>query len=234
MNKFAEIPFKLNTLDLFYIRTSIFAALKENLQIFHGKLLDFGCGQMPYKEFILKNTLVREYLGLDINKALKYDKTTKPDFYWDGKSIPLDDNSFDCILATEVLEHCPNPELTLREIYRVLKAEGILFFTVPYLWPLHEVPNDEYRYTSFSLQRHLGSTGFNNIEIKSLGGWNASLAQMLGLWARRSEISTSKYKRRIFSFILKPIIKYLIKHDNKNDIFKEGMMITGFYGTAQK
>jgi len=88
-------------------------------------------------------------------------------------------------IATEVFEHCPDPEIVMKEIWRVLKLGGILFFTVPFLWNLHETPYDEYRYTPFALKRHLTQSGFTEIEIKAMGGWDAALAQMLGLWVRR-------------------------------------------------
>jgi SAM-dependent methyltransferase len=121
----------------------------------------------------------------------------------------------------------------LKEVYRVLKKDGIFFFTVPFLWNLHEVPHDEYRYTPFSLQRHLENSGFRDINIKATGGWHASMAQMLGLWVRRSPLHP--LKRKWFSILLKPVIKQLILKDSMSTpMFVEGQMITGLYGTAKK
>lgn len=233
MKNFTEILFTTENLDRYYIRNSILLALKNHLALFQGSLLDVGCGKMPYKDFILKNSEVANYTGLDIENALKYDKTVQPDYFWDGKKMPLNDNSFNTIIATEVLEHCPDPEIVLKEVYRVLDKKGLFFFTVPFLWNLHEVPNDEYRYTPFSLERHLKNSGFNNIEIKATGGWHASMAQMLGLWVRRSPMKETK--RKYLSRILKPVIKKLIKLDKRENVtFKDGQMITGLYGTAIK
>lgn len=230
---FINILFTIENLDRYYIRTSIFNALKESLIYFKGNLLDIGCGKMPYKNYILEHSAVKKYVGLDIENALEYEKSIKPDYTWDGKRMPFETNSFESAFGTEVLEHCPEPEIVLKEVYRVLKPEGIFFFTVPFLWNLHEVPHDEYRYTPFSLQRHLENAGFRGIEIKATGGWHASMAQMLGLWVRRSPIS--KRKQKWLSIILKPIIGYLIKLDkNKTVYFVEGQMITGLYGTAKK
>ncbi|WDF62878.1 class I SAM-dependent methyltransferase [Flavobacterium sp. KACC 22763] len=230
---FINISFKTENLDRFYVRTSVFNALKAILPKFENNLLDIGCGKMPYKEYILKNSSVDNYVGLDIEEALIYDSNIYPDFTWDGKKMPFEDDSFDCAFGTEVLEHCPNPEVVLKEVYRVLKSEGIFFFTVPFLWNLHEVPHDEYRYTPFSLKRHLENSGFNNIEIKALGGWHASMAQMLGLWLRRSPMNP--IKRKVLSFLLKPIVLFLIKKDKNLKVnFIEGQMITGLYGIAKK
>jgi len=84
------------------------------------------------------------------------------------------------------MEHCKEPEIVLKEIYRVLKPESIFILKVPFLRNLHEVPNDEYRYTPYSLERHLKNSGFSNIEVKATGGRHVSMAQMLGLWVRRN------------------------------------------------
>ena len=75
-------------------------------------------------------------------------------------SIELEDESVDCVLLTEVLEHCPEPRIVLAEVYRVLRRPGLVFMTVPFLWPLHEVPFDEVRYTPFCLRRHFEQAGF--------------------------------------------------------------------------
>lgn len=232
-DNFINVPFSIGNLDRYQIRTSIFQALKNNLSEFKGNLLDVGCGKMPYKKFILENSSVKKYTGLDIENALQYDTDVKPDFTWDGITMPLNDNSFDTAFATEVLEHCPEPKIILNEIYRVMKPGGCFFLTVPFLWNLHETPHDEYRYTPFALKRLLREAGFKDIEIKATGGWHASMAQMVGLWVRRAPMNDRK--RSLFSQVLKPIIKKLIKIDKFSSIeFKEGQMITGLYGTAYK
>ena len=233
MGVFMNLQLELSNLDNYYIRTSIFDRLKKTLPLFNGQLLDIGCGKMPYRDYILNNSNVEKYTGLDIESAITYDQSVKPDFTWDGNVMPFDDHSFDCAFGTEVLEHCPDPEKILKEVHRVLKPGGVFFFTVPFLWPLHEVPHDEYRYTPFSLERKLNNTGFNTIKIQATGGWHASMAQMLGLWVRRSDMPNSK--RKILSVILKPVIKKLITMDtNKKVTFKESQMITGLTGIAYK
>ncbi|WP_167342347.1 class I SAM-dependent methyltransferase [Nonlabens sp. SY33080] len=233
MNSFTKLHFSTSQLDLYYIRTSIFNALCKSLPMFKGDLLDIGCGKMPYKEYILENAAVDSYLGLDIENALIYDETVKPDVTWDGVQMPFKDASFDTAFGTEVLEHCPEPDVTLKEVYRVLKSDGVFFFTVPFLWNLHEAPNDYYRYTPFALELHLKEAGFQDIELYATGGWHASMAQMLGLWVKRSPMSS--LKKKIGATCLKPIIKALIKWDSKQKVeLKDGQMITGLYGTAIK
>jgi SAM-dependent methyltransferase len=230
---YLNIEYAKANLDKYYIRHSILNSLNNNLEKFNGNLLDIGCGKMPYKKYILQNSLVTRYIGLDIENALEYDASSKPDFTWDGITMPFENNHFETAFGTEVLEHCPKPDIILSEVNRVLKPGGTFFFTVPFLWPLHEVPHDEFRYTPFSLKRLLEESGFENIDIKANGGWHASMAQMLGLWARRAPLSNQR--RKIFSIILKPVIRYLIKIDKYSNVsFNESQMITGLYGIAYK
>jgi SAM-dependent methyltransferase len=228
---FIHIPFTAGNLDRYQVRVSILHALNEALPLFKGRLLDVGCGRMPYRQYILDNAKVSSYTGMDLHNALVYDTRVKPDILWDGKRIPIPDGSFDSAMATEVLEHVPDPTATLREVHRVLVPGGTFFFTVPFLWNLHEVPHDEYRYTPFSLQRHLAEAGFRKITLQAMGGWHASLAQMLGLWVRRAPMSP--FKRSMLSWLLKPLARFLLSKDRKPaPPFREGQMITGLYGWA--
>lgn len=230
---FLNIPFTIENLDRYYVRTSIFKAIVNSLVNLKGDLLDIGCGKMPYKDFILKNSSVEKYIGLDIENARQYDTSVTPDFIWDGIQMPFEDNSFDTAFATEVLEHCPEPHVILNETFRVMKSGGCFFFTVPFLWNLHEVPHDEYRYTPFALQKLLTKAGFKNIEMKATGGWHASMAQMLGLWVRRSPMA--ERKRTMLSIVLKPVIHHLFKLEKYSAVkFTEGQMITGLSGIAYK
>ena len=226
---FLKPPLSPDNMDLYSVRSSILRALNEFLPRCRGTILDVGCGQMPYRSVI--EPKAESYLGLDILNP-SYQQSIKPDLVWDGKSIAMKSFAVDCALATELFEHLPDPLAVLQEIYRVLKPGGLLFFTVPFLWPLHDIPYDEYRYTPFSLKRNLESAGFENIDIKPLGGWNASLAQMIGLWINRSglpECDRKKYAEQFF-----PLYRDLIESDKTTSNFSSQAMFTGLYGTASK
>jgi SAM-dependent methyltransferase len=217
------------TLEVFIVRRAIVEALSVQVPKLRGTLVDIGCGYMPYKPLVLAPpSKVERYIGIDLHD----NAYQRPDLEWDGYTLPLRDNSADCALATEVFEHCPDPERIMGEVLRVLKPGGVLFFTVPFLWPLHDVPHDEYRYTPFALERHLGSAGFAQVQLKALGGWDASLAQMIGLWILRRPMSPQK--RAILSTLAVPVVSYLAKHDKPPTEFYESSMITGISGTAVK
>jgi SAM-dependent methyltransferase len=231
MDNFTRIPLTIKNLDTYVHRTAILSAIKESLPLFSGRVLDYGCGKMPYKNFLLEHAGVTEYIGLDIETALDYDNT-QPDVVWDGIVMPFPDGFFDVVFATEVFEHIHVLDHALLEIHRVLKQGGMLFFTIPYVWPLHEVPNDEYRYTPFALEKSFKQAAFSEITIKPTGGWNAALAQMLGLWVRRKPMS--KNRRKLFSHIMRPVITLLLRRDVKPADFKENTMIPGLYGIVRK
>ena len=229
---FTNIQLDADYPDWFYVRRSILQFIQNKLMYMKGNLLDVGCGIMPYKELILNGGKVTSYTGLDFENSLDEEYAMgKPDFFWKGEIIPAADNSYDTILATEFFEHCPEPERIMKEIRRVLRKDGVLIFTVPFLWNLHLVPYDEYRYTPYSLKRHLTFAGYSEINLEALGGFDASLAQMLAIWLHQRPMS--KLQKKILSTLLLPIIKKLIEKDkifDKDKLFFGGSMITGIGG----
>jgi SAM-dependent methyltransferase len=237
---FIDPKLRLCSMDIFIIRRAIFAALKQVLPILSGTMIDVGCGQMPYRETIMSFGQVKNYIGLDLEQNEFY--RNSPDLTWDGLTILLKDNSVDCAMATEFFEHCPEPELVMKEICRVLRPGGKMFFTVPFLWPLHDVPNDQYRYTPFSLKRHLTESGFNKIHLHALGGWNECLAQMIGLYVRRKPMCTSV--KLLASFLALPLMYLLSRNvgavdqnkciETSQTDFTESNMISGIWGVAYK
>jgi len=228
-DEFLNPQYAPDTLDLAGVRRSILTALTRELPRFHGTLLDVGAGYAPYRPLVLAPpSRVTRYIALDLSDNIYQ----PPDLKWDGSRIPLRTGAVDCALATEVFEHVPEPENMMRECLRVLKPGGLLFFTVPFLWPLHTVPYDEYRYTPFALGRHLQAAGFCEVRVSALGGWDASLAQMVGLWVRRRPMSNMT--RRVLSRLAWPLVVYLARHDDVPQAFHESLMITGLAGTARK
>ena len=51
--------------------------------------------------------------------------------------IPLDSDSLDGVIMTEVLEHCSDPFRAVAEVRRVLKQGGLLLVTSPFIWGDH-------------------------------------------------------------------------------------------------
>jgi SAM-dependent methyltransferase len=214
------------------VRIELLKAINELKDCIEGDVIDLGCGIMPYKEYLLTNSIkkITSYKGIDW--ASDYHNLIVPDYIWDGKTIPIQSNSVDWVIATEFLEHYYDTSAILKEINRILKPNGVLFFTVPFIWSLHEIPYDEYRFTPFSLQKKLNETGFSNNEIKPIGGYNHSLAIMIGLWLQYSGIG--RFKRKILSILFKPFYKKLIANDKVQYPFDNHQMYSGLMGFATK
>ncbi len=115
----------LPLLDLCIVRRAILNALSDHLPLLQGTVLDVGCGNKPYESLVLGHpSQAKKYIGLDVANSTY----RGPDIKWDGKQIPLHSSCVECALATEVFEHCPNPEAIMAEVLRVLKPGGLLFF----------------------------------------------------------------------------------------------------------
>ena len=221
-------------LNVYHIRNSIVKALESNLDNFKGDFLDLGCGKMPYRNFLKKGSDIKSYTGVDIENCLEYDLNVKPDMYWDGETLHVEDQSYNSVLMTEVLEHCFTPSLILEEVQRVMKPDGFLLLTVPFLWPLHEEPHDYYRYTPYSMRRFLEEAGFKDIHIKKHGGLHAAMSQIIAFWLYM--LPVHHRIRRVLSYLLTPFILILCYLDKLFDKWKldNRGLFTGMSITARK
>ena len=226
----SDLQLSSETVDRWIVRNRILAAVRDELPHLHGTVLDLGCGRQPYREmFLAAPSRAERVIGVDLPSAERYGGH---DIAWDGLSLPIGSARDDHVVATEVLEHCPDPGAVLAEAHRVLRPGGRFFFTVPFLWPLHDAPHDEYRYTPFALQRLLTAAGFAEVQISPFGGWDASLAQMLGLWARRRPMGARK--RAVLSWAAVPLVRALEARDRRPSGTPGNVMLTGMSGTAVK
>ena len=71
----------------------------------------------------------------------------KPDYVFDGHFIPFANQSFDMVLAAQVIEHTINPWKFCKELQRVAKVGGILQIEAPQSFPYHAEPYDFFRFT---------------------------------------------------------------------------------------
>ena len=126
--------------------------LQGELQTVNGRLLHLGCGS-------------RSYQDLTPAHEVRVDLQLRPmiTVAGDAHLPPFVDNVFDAVLIEEMLEHCQAPHRVISEIYRVLKENGTLIMTVPFLFPLHDRPHDYFRFTEFGLRHLLGD--FNSVLV---------------------------------------------------------------------
>lgn len=106
-----------------------------------GRILDIGSMAAPHKSK-LKHI---NWISLDISTK------HKPNIVGDAHYLPLQNESFDVVLATEVLEHCQYPQIVINDIQRVLKNDGICILSTRFVYPFHPCPKDYFRFTADSL-----------------------------------------------------------------------------------
>lgn len=232
MNDFIDPQLTSRNLDKYHVRRGIWLGLKGLQPTLYGTVLDVGSGRCPYKSMVLgPPSRATRYIGMDLEETRPGYASFTPDLLWNGRVIPLPQASVDAVLLTEVLEHCPNPSEILAELFRVLRPGGRAFVTVPFLWPLHDVPYDEYRYTPYALQRLLREAGFTLSEVHAHGGWDASLGQMIGLWVSRRPMNANA--RRVLRRLALPVCRRLFKSDTILPLDRSSM-ITGMWAIAGK
>ena len=135
-------------------------------------LVDFGCGDMPYRSVI--EPVVGKYLGVDLSINPKAEHFI--DF--DSKTS-LPDNYADIILSNQVLEHVDNPSGYLKEALRILKPGGSIILTTHGYWFYHPTPNDYWRWTSAGLKKIVEVEGFKINSFYGILGLAASGLQLL-------------------------------------------------------
>lgn len=222
--------------DTYVIRKSIMLAVNDLHGRIHGNVVDLGCGIMPYRSYLQSSGRINHYIGIDMENS-HYHNTITPDLYWDGMIIPLEDNTQDWVIITEFLEHYFDSTHILKEIKRILKPGGHIFFTIPSVYMLHEVPYDHHRFTPFSFQKILQLSGYKKSEIFPLGGFNFSLLIILGLWQKYA--GGNRWYKIILSLFMRLSYRYLMKNDHGYSTFEKKLatyenytMPSGLWGYA--
>ncbi|MBI3761717.1 MAG: class I SAM-dependent methyltransferase [Chloroflexi bacterium] len=136
----------------------------------HGTLavhryLDVGCGSGgAMRELGREAGMI---VGADVSPlALRYsrEKGLRHLFEGDAQELPLAGESFELVTALDVIEHCRDDVMALREIYRVLAPGGLCCLTVPalmVLWSNLDLVNRHFRrYTVSEVRRKAEQVGF--------------------------------------------------------------------------
>ena len=172
-------------------RKIINKCLIESLKdIKEGKVLDVGSER--YGNRFLLNNFKGEYITVDI------DRKANPDVIASVEDLPFKDNNFDIILCLEVLEHVKVPEKAINEMRRVLKKNGKLIISIPFLTPIHM--EEDYRRLTKKGVELLLQNKFSNVKIKEMGNEEDSLLQVFFML----------YRKRFFFFFY-PVIYLILK-----------------------
>jgi hypothetical protein len=146
---------------------SIIKTEKESIQHFvsiHsrvlvGYVLDFGCGQQPYRQIVVDAG--GSYHG--------YDRTNHPAAvcdrdYFNGDPLFY---KWDSILCTQVIQYVPDPQEMLRLFHAaLLDRNGHLVITGPTCWREIE-PESLWFFTQTGIRTLLERAGFDVLELCS-------------------------------------------------------------------
>lgn len=167
---------------------------------FRGSFLDIGCGSKPYRD--LFNSIV-EYAGIDFKEysVNKDFPAGKPDYFFSDEyvktlTLPFRNESFDNVVAFQVLEHHPNPQKLICEIFRVVKNKGYILLTAPFLGGIHEGPYDYQRFTKYGLIELFKSHKCEILEIKEQGALFSTISMLLNEY-----LNNFAAKTKLFYFI---------------------------------
>lgn len=109
-----------------------------------GRLLDVGCGSLPYAALFAGH--VSEYVGLDfVDNPLAQLRGR-------AEELPVEDAAFDVVVCTQVLEHCDDPARVVTELRRVIRPGGRLLASTHGVQTYHPSPVDHWRWTHTGLE----------------------------------------------------------------------------------
>lgn len=177
----------------YFARKGLHQHIVAMAPLVHGRILDVGCGSKPYRKYFDAS----EYIGLEIEGRNKI-----ADRQYDGKKFPFKDGEFDSVFTSQVLEHVFNPDEFLLEINRVLKNEGVLLLTVPFIWDEHEQPFDYARYSSFGLRHLLESHGFEIIDHRKIMADIRAIFQMVNAYIYKKTVTRSARLNLLLTLML--------------------------------
>jgi len=123
------------------------------------------------------------------------------DIVCDIAELPLLENSADIIINKAVLEHIPNPEQVIDEIYRILKPGGMIYTSVPFMQGFHASPFDFSRFTEKGIK--VLHNKFEEIEVGIWGGPTSGMLWIFQEWvAILFSFGSKKLHMIIYLFVM--------------------------------
>ncbi len=109
------------------------------------RVLDVGCGRKPYEPLFAPYAAT--YVGVDPAE------NPQAELRGSVEALPVEDASFEVILCNQVLEHCDDPALAVRELRRVTVPGGRVLASTHGVMPYHPSPTDFWRWTHAGLEK---------------------------------------------------------------------------------
>ena len=190
-----------------------------------GRTLDLGAQNGPYAGHFPRR------IAVDLNPGAGVQLRA------DAHTLPFLDGSFDVVLCTEVLEHLPEPQRAIDEMYRVLQPGGQLLLTTRFLFPIHDAPHDYFRYTKYGLRYLLRR--FEQLQIEEETdsvGTLAVLVQRLGMQAHTLGSATLRAGWLVAARIVRRL-SFLITAeygDSRRLTPEKGIMTSGYHVVCRR
>jgi SAM-dependent methyltransferase len=158
----------LKTISLLFKNYSplrIYQIIECNNFFLNGQSLEFGASNDLKKNFasFTKGKSKFDYSNLNNLKNKKIIPLNLT------KKLNVKSNKYNNVLIFNVLEHINDHSIVFKEIKRILRKNGNLLASTPFLYQVHGAPRDYFRFTSEFFSEKLKENGFKKIKIKCLG-----------------------------------------------------------------
>lgn len=164
-------PFAANYLPLRCLAAQLRKAT-EQLRRRRLEIIDVGCGDRPYESLL--EPITARYIGVDWLAGPKVDVVAP------AEELPFEDDSFDLLLSTQVLEHVADPVRVVAEAGRVLRPGGLALVSTHGVVNYHPNPEDYWRWTHAGLVRLLQQHGgFGDVVVHHNGGTASAIAYLV-------------------------------------------------------
>ena len=189
------------------------------------KVLDLGSAHSPYSHWFPNR------VSVDI------DRESGADIICDAHDLKVESGTFNFVLCTEMLEHMYNPQKAVDEIYRVLKPGGTVLLTTRFIYGLHEVPYDYFRFTKYGLKEL-----FKKFEILELKEETTNFETLGALTQRlvfQSKFRGGKFTKVVLLIFAKFLVtlNFLIlkQYGNiKKSVEEQNILATGYIIVCKK
>jgi SAM-dependent methyltransferase len=121
----------------------------------NGRGLNLGCGDTRLGPRLVNYDLV-------LNRVV--------DVLGDALALPFPEGTFDLVLSQEMIEHVPDPFQSVREMARVMRAEGMLYLQAPFVIGYHPGPEDYWRFSRAGMRQLLEQAGLECRRIEPAVG----------------------------------------------------------------
>jgi SAM-dependent methyltransferase len=218
----------------FFLRTNLMLDMLRNCE---GTVLDVGCGD----GFFLRRLAKAGFrgVGIDVSTAgIELAKKVLAEYpQCQVHCVPIQnlgpDDAYPIATCGETLEHIENDVEFLRQINRLLQAQGTLVLTVPIdmsLWTQDDVNAGHFRrYSKRDLFEKLQRTGF---AVEDYRVWGFPLVRLSHLRIRRAQAKRmgtgARSRKQDLLLKIKPLLsvaKHVVRLDNLFNFTERGVGI---------